>query len=333
MTDKQLYKLCKKYGTRAIVWRQKFVALLPEVYRRRLYEKKKFSSIFEFAARLGGVSNEQVRRVLNLEKRYQPYPILHTMLTSGQVSVNKLARVASIITPENEEGLAHQVKVLSSRTLEVFVRDEKNAQKELQNGLEHENEMLDGLDKPKNDEESVHVHKLKTKAKNASVRFDDGASARASTRDSANAILHFSEEVQSQLLELQNKGIDINALILEMLQKREQEIAEEKEKIAAELEEKEKKINLGSNRKFVSRYIPSKVRKILQKEYGTRCTARTCKSDSEHIHHTQRFAAFKNHNPYFLAPLCKEHHDIAHSMDVKWGEVRGAVLNCYPRDG
>lgn len=29
----------------------KFIGLLPEVYRRKLYEKKGFSSIFEFGAR------------------------------------------------------------------------------------------------------------------------------------------------------------------------------------------------------------------------------------------------------------------------------------------
>lgn len=82
------------YQTR--IWRQKFLGLLPEVYKRRLYEKKGFGSIFEFAKKLAGVSEEQVRLVLNLEKRFEDKPILKALLVEGTVSVNKLARIVSI---------------------------------------------------------------------------------------------------------------------------------------------------------------------------------------------------------------------------------------------
>lgn len=40
ISDKELYALCKKYGENALQWRRKFIGLLPEVNRRRLYEKK-----------------------------------------------------------------------------------------------------------------------------------------------------------------------------------------------------------------------------------------------------------------------------------------------------
>ena len=76
LTDKKLYELCEKYGASARLWRQKFIGLLPEVNRRRLYEKKGFSSIFEFAAKLCGLSAEQVRLTLNLEKRFENKPVL-----------------------------------------------------------------------------------------------------------------------------------------------------------------------------------------------------------------------------------------------------------------
>ena len=46
-----------------------------------------------------------------------------------------------------------------------------------------------------------------------------------------------SNEVKQKLNELQNKGIDINELILETIVRREQEIAEEKEILAIEQEE------------------------------------------------------------------------------------------------
>ena len=36
----KLYQLCKTFGARTLLWRQKFIGLLPEVNRRKLYEKK-----------------------------------------------------------------------------------------------------------------------------------------------------------------------------------------------------------------------------------------------------------------------------------------------------
>lgn len=78
--------------------------------------------------------------------------------------------------------------------------------------------------------------------------------------------LELSNEVRQKLFELQQKGIDINQLILDMLQKRDK--------------------------------------------------------SSLPIHHTARFALTKSHNPFFLAPLCEDHHTIAHSIDVKFQEKR-----------
>ncbi|MBI4994924.1 hypothetical protein HZC21_04765, partial [Candidatus Peregrinibacteria bacterium] len=98
LTDEKLYELCKKYGMAARLWRQKFIGLLPEVNRRRLYERKGFSSIFEFAAKLCGLSKEQVYLTLNLEKRFEDKPVLKRMLENGEASINKLTRIVSIAT-------------------------------------------------------------------------------------------------------------------------------------------------------------------------------------------------------------------------------------------
>lgn len=77
LTDREvkLYDLCREYGSKARHWRDKFIGLLPEVETCGLYKKKGFDSIFEFAAKLAGISHDQVRLVLSLEKRYQDKPI------------------------------------------------------------------------------------------------------------------------------------------------------------------------------------------------------------------------------------------------------------------
>ena len=155
LTDEQLFNLCQKYGDNALHWRRKFEGLLPEVFRRRLYEKKGHPSIFVFASKLAGLSEEQVRRVLNLEKRFDDKPALQTLLVNGEVSVNKLARVASIATPENQKGLAQQVQVLSNRAIETLVRDEKYAAAAIAAELEFQNP--DGLQKQLFESKDVHV--------------------------------------------------------------------------------------------------------------------------------------------------------------------------------
>ena len=270
ITDEKLYELCKFYGERARFWRQKFIGLLPEVNRRRLFEKKGFQTILEFAAKLAGVGEKQLDMVLNLEKRFQDKPDLHKALVNGEVSVNKLARVVSISTPENQSFLAEQVKILPQKALETFVRDEK----------------------------SLRAQELGEQLPVLQLGDLDTIS---------ESELGLSQEVKEKLHELKNKGIDINQLILMAIQKREQEIAEEKEKIAFEQISEE-----------TSRYISRKIEKLIDTEFGDKCAVPNCQKKSEQIHHTLPFAMLKNHNPYFLKPLCKEHHAIAHGINLAY---------------
>jgi len=265
LTNKDLYQLCKKYGENALMWRRKFTGLLPEVNRRRLYEKKGFHSIFEFAKKLCGLSEKQVRLALNLEERFEDKPTLKKMLVNGEVSINKLTRVTSVATPENEEFWAEKVQQLPKSALETLVKDVKN-------------EKQNGLFKPLNGEKSLPGQKLED--------------------------INLEPDVLEELLELQDKGIDVNQLLREFLEQRRQELAEEKEVLAR-------------RRSAKSRYIPIKIRRYIQKEHGDRCTINGCHRPAQAIHHTQRFALAGSHNPKYLAPLCREHHAIAHAVDVR----------------
>jgi hypothetical protein len=50
---------------------------------------------------------------------------LKNALIKGEISVNKLARIASVATKENEEELANKAKILSKSALDMFVKDVK----------------------------------------------------------------------------------------------------------------------------------------------------------------------------------------------------------------
>ncbi len=315
LTDETLFQLCKKYGTQAKLWRQKFIGLLPEVHKRKLYERKGFYSIFEFAAKLAGLSQEQVRRVLNIEQRLEQTPELQKLLTSGEISMNKLARVVSIATPENEQILVNQIRILSKNALETLVRDEKTFKLQEEN-LEN-SKGKNGLQKGLFDDKSVPGH-------NFQFNFTKETLA-------TRPILTIDQDVQEKLLKLQEKGININQLLRELLNKHESEIEQVKQELAQEIEvnqHNKKELKEANNRLKIqkppkpSRYIPIKIKKIIQLEHGTKCSISTCHKPAEIIHHTQRFALSQNHNPNFLAQMCKQHHEIAHSIDLKVQQKR-----------
>ena len=272
LTDEKLYELCKHFGERALHYRRKFIGLLPEVNRRKLYKQKGFGSIFEFAFKLGGLSQEQVKRAISLDQNFSDKPVLREVLITGKASINKLARIASIATPENQEFLATQVELLPKKAIETLVRDLKYT------------------------EESRNKNVLF--GKKIELEFVPG-------HKSEN--LRLSPEVVTKLSELQNKGLDINNLILEFLKKREGKIENEKE-----IESKNQETTKPS------RHIPAKIKKILHATYGTKCAISHCQKPAQTIHHTTRFAIAKNHDPHFLAPLCHEHHRIAHTVDLKF---------------
>ncbi len=276
ITDEKLYELCKRYGTSALLWRQKFIGLLPEVNRRRLYEKKGFSSVFVFAFKLCGLSEEQVRLTLNLGKRFEDKPILKKMLENGEASINKLARVVSIATAGNEEELAEKIKILPKKALETFVRDEKY----LQNP--------NGSQKPLFGYKSLPGQTLN---------------------------FELSDDVKEELNKLSSKGIDVNELLREMLKQRKKKIAETKEEISENI------------KPTSSHYISVKIKKVLKEEHGTKCSIATCNKPAKVIHHTQRFGLSQNHDPKFLAPMCEEHHVIAHSIDLQYLKAKAQNLH------
>jgi hypothetical protein len=396
LTDDHLFYLCKKYGENARIWRQKFAGLLPEVFHRKLYEKKGFGSIFEFAAKLAGMSQEQVRVVLNLERKFEDKPVLKNLLIGGKVSANKLVRIASIATAENQQVLACMTEKLSNRAIETFVKDEKWARKDgfmsegavgagvelgektgvrmpsCEGAFKNQN----GLQEPLFDDKSLHVH-FDFKSKGADVNSSSSSSSALSASPLEIIKLKLDKDVLKKLLELQEKNIDVNGLIRKMLQNRTAEIAREKEEIAeeiyggdvgkeqvsAEIAQRAEEINggacynsevqvsaeiaqgeaetngcvqaeekmggdVGKFKKSVlhykkpSRYIPARIRKIINEEQGDKCSVPNCKNLAQVTHHELPFAIAKNHMPNNLQKLCKAHHELKHMVDVRFYEAR-----------
>jgi len=267
ISDEKLYLLCKRFGTQVLEARRKFLGLLPEVNKRELAERKVgrswlgqhgFSSLFEFAAKLAGVSEEQVRLVLNLKRKFDDKPELQKLLIGGDVSVNKLARLASIATVENQAELADKVKVLPKIALDCLVRDEKNRMGESDaNIMCGDGGEINGV--------AGGMFGLPVHSKMSGIDRD------------VKLMAALSEGLKSRLFELNQKGIDVDRLLLEFLDERVREIEVSKE-------------NLGREAYGRSRYISVKIRKVLSEEFGSKCAIAGCGNPAENLHHTNRFS-------------------------------------------
>ena len=291
LSDKDLYAICKKWGAAVLEARRKFAGLLPEVYRREQaawekgsswLQKRKFTCVYEFAARLAGMSRDQVDQVIRIEKRFEDKPILREALVRGEVSVNKLARVVSIVTVENQREILGKVEALSNRALEVFVKDFKNK---------------NGLSEPQNELKSLHVH-LTHHAMQSIAPTNKGG-------------LQLDEDIENELLEMQSKNIDVNGMLREFLRGRKEKLAKEKSEVAEkQKQERDDRAGVGFPAK---RYVPADVRKLVNEEFGDRCSAPGCKKPAENLHHERGFAKDQCHDPRYLKPLCKGHHELTHA--------------------
>ncbi len=126
--DKKLHEKFVEYGMNAKEWMRKCVFLLPVIEKRRIWEKKGFSSIFEYAAKLAGMSRYAVEDSLRILRKIKDKPaITQVAMKKG---INSIRPIVSIVTKENENYWAQKAAVMSKSTLEVFVKSLKSVENE-----------------------------------------------------------------------------------------------------------------------------------------------------------------------------------------------------------
>ncbi|MBU0667890.1 hypothetical protein KJ835_02060 [Patescibacteria group bacterium] len=319
------FKYC---GAKHREFRNKCIGMLPRILEERIYEKTGFDSIGKYAGKLAGLSLAQVGLTLGLHRNFTDKPALKKILETGAVGIGKLARIASIATKENQAFLAEQVMLLSQKALETLVRDVREAQRAERQSVENENQLcpakfsgqlfqdMNGSPRPQNSHDFMRAHDLEH-GKNNEPQFAASEIVEPRIADSQHGEsqpapplkllqLKLSARNLEKLLELQEKGIDINQVIAEAVTSREEENAQEKAQLSAQAKPTK------------SRYVKVSIKKIIKKEHGDKCAKPGCQKPATQTHHTDRFAMSAIHDPHFMAPLCAEHHQIAHAIDVKY---------------
>jgi len=118
---KNLHKQFVQLGRERNKITYKLLALLPKIAKLKIYEKQGYASIYDYAARIAGLSPRVVSKALKLEKKLADMPHLQKAIeTQG---INKVGIVAGLATQENEKDLADKVENMSKPALQEYSKE------------------------------------------------------------------------------------------------------------------------------------------------------------------------------------------------------------------
>lgn len=307
LTDAALYQKCKLYGANARTAMRKFEALLPEVYRRRLYKKRNCASIHEFASKLAGMSHEKVDRILQLSQKLEDKPKLREVFESGEVGYSKVAKVAYIAKPETEEIWAERVKNESRLAIELAV--EKEREKQVSGNREET--------VPGNSSQPEKPTKWNTMSFKISKEDEIEFKAIKQKIEKFSGETLSAGETFSKILKLV-KGMQISKEI--------KSVPEEKTVIHLCPECVAKKAQEAAQRGKVSRYVPISVKRLVLARQNSRCAHPECTNPPAELHHINGYTLTEAygpgwipggpHSPEGLEYLCKDHHAETHAFDA-----------------
>ena len=132
--DLQLHMRFSEYGGNAKEWLRKCALMLPEIERRKIWKKKGCTCIYEYAAKLAGMSKHQVRESLRVLRNIEDKPALRRVVE--EKGINAVRPIAAIATVENQEFWAEKAGKLTVRELEIYAGDKKRELNEQNNRYE-----------------------------------------------------------------------------------------------------------------------------------------------------------------------------------------------------
>ena len=117
----QLHEQFVAYGTNAKMWMRKCALLLPEIEQRRVWDRGEFRSIYEYAAKLAGMSRDAVNDALRILGKVEDMPeIIEVIKLKG---INAVKPIENVVTVESAKFWAAKVRIMSKNTLETYVKE------------------------------------------------------------------------------------------------------------------------------------------------------------------------------------------------------------------
>jgi len=107
-------------GKNAKEWARRCMLLLPEIDKYKVWRKKGFGSIYEYAAKIAGLGRFQVNESLRILEKIEQMPALQEVVRKKGLWAVK--PVATIVTKETDKEWAERAENMSKHELEVFVK-------------------------------------------------------------------------------------------------------------------------------------------------------------------------------------------------------------------
>lgn len=277
LDNREFYKYCQFIGKNSRMWKNRFVALLPEVARRGIHKKHGFATIVKFAAVVGGVGKRTVEAVFQVERHIEDKPALKEILPN--VGVNKMRVIATIATKENQEELAEKVQTMPQSVLELVARDYRNKVEE---------ERLSKLDGEKEGEISQIPRARDLQNERVVMKFDVDKKVRLEL-----------EKFRMMVEKEKKEALTWEEVMKELLTR-------------ATVPKKQYKQKTSKSK---SRQTPESKKREETEKYNGKCAISECNAAATEFHHPDRYALNPSHER--VVPLCKTHHQAAHYGLIK----------------
>jgi len=356
LTDKELFKLCQQCGNNIRRFQKEFAAYLPEVEKRHLYKHHGCHTLYEFAAKLAGMTKDSVDDIMNVNKKLEDKPMLQSLI--GKQGWSKVKVVATIATPETQKFWAEKVEIMGKDTLKAFVKELRKEGNEIagngQTRLFANNAELSiplpgsatschfqaagpGPSKPMEaSQKTTMAFKLddeaETKLKIFKHRLEKKTKEPQDWNQTIKELLKIAEQHETCARpKIQQKNVAAKQNIKQPSPSiKPEKIPDVREHHAQypipQAHESQGKSMKNDLPQRATRHIPARVKHFLDQKFHGKCGYPTCKNPSEITHHTRRFSLEPNHDPDFIVPLCKSHERLAHhgliqneeSLPEKW---------------
>ncbi|HBB02689.1 MAG: hypothetical protein US89_C0005G0102 [Candidatus Peregrinibacteria bacterium GW2011_GWF2_38_29] len=125
--EKNLHARFTFYGKNSLKWKRKCTLLLPEIAKYRIWEKKGFFSIYEYAAKLAGMSHASVEAALWAMKKVEDKPELRRVIEEKGIEI--IRPIANIATQETAKFWAEKAMEMSRNTLAAYAKEYKKSER------------------------------------------------------------------------------------------------------------------------------------------------------------------------------------------------------------
>ncbi|MBU6427949.1 MAG: hypothetical protein KGR26_02970, partial [Cyanobacteria bacterium REEB65] len=125
LDDKTLLALSRQWGRVGQVAFRRFLATLPEIARRGLYRRARCHSIFEYAAKCSGATQEVVDAVFLVHKRIGGFAVLWELFAQGRYGLPVFRRISRHVTGDNAAWWAEVVSACTVKEIERILREQE----------------------------------------------------------------------------------------------------------------------------------------------------------------------------------------------------------------